>query len=45
MADAADFVLAVYNEHMAQARWHEEQREKVSSPRFCRQQCVAYAWG
>jgi hypothetical protein len=34
MADAADFVLAVYNEHMAQARWHEEQREKVSALAF-----------
>ncbi len=31
MADAADFLLAVYAEHMTQARWHEEQREKVST--------------
>lgn len=31
MADAADFLLAVYAEHATQARWHEEQREKVST--------------
>ncbi|HET6469986.1 MAG TPA: hypothetical protein VFG43_16550 [Geminicoccaceae bacterium] len=31
MADEKDLLLSLYNEHMTQARWHEDQREKVST--------------
>jgi hypothetical protein len=37
MIDERDLLLTLYNEQRAQARWHEEQRERVSSL------CVAVA--